>query len=124
MKKRDILIIAAVLAVALIAAVVSFRLLHRGGAEDLVNIYVDGELYKSVPLAEDQVIEVSQDGGQMNHIEIKDGVVRMLDSNCSNQNCVAMGPMSAEHPGLRFGVIVCLPHRVSVELLLASEEKG
>ncbi|SBW11053.1 conserved exported hypothetical protein [uncultured Eubacteriales bacterium] len=123
MKKRDIIIIGAVLAVAA-ALFAGAWLLARQGAEDYVNIYVGGELYKSVPLDEDQVVEVSQNGGLVNHIEIKDGVVRMLDANCSNQDCVDMGPMSAEHPGLMFGVIVCLPHQVSVELRLASEENG
>lgn len=124
MRKRDMIIIAAALALALIAAVVSSRGLHRGGAEDMVDIKVDGQLYESVPLNEDQVIEIKQDNGAINHIEIKDGTVHMLDANCANQDCVRMGSMSAIHPGPRFGVIVCLPNRVSIELRLASEEKG
>lgn len=124
MKKRDIIIIAAVLVVALAAAAVSFRFMYRGGPEDMVDIKINGEIYESVSLNEDKVVEIEQAGGFVNHIEIKDGVARMLDSNCGNQDCVGMGSMSAENPGLMFGFIVCLPHQVSIELRLASEEHG
>ncbi len=124
MKKRDLIIIAAVLAVALAAALVSARLLHGGGAKDMVDIKVNGQLYESVPLDENRVVEVRQDSGAVNHIEIKNGAVRMLDANCANQDCIRMGTMSADHPGAMFGVIVCLPHRVSVELRLADGAVG
>ncbi len=122
MKKRDIYIVIAVLVLAggLFAA---GRLLSRQGPEDYVNIYLGTQVYQTLPLDEDTVVEIKQAGGQVNHIEIKDGVVRMLDANCSNQDCLHMGSMSAEDPGLMFGVIVCLPHQVSVELHLAGEEQ-
>lgn len=125
MKKRDIIIIAAVLVVAAAAALFSYSYLHRGsGPEDYVNISVNGKLYEADPLSEDKVIEIDQGNGMINRIEIKNGVVRMLDSNCANQDCVNMGSMSAEDPGIMFGNIVCLPHQVSIELRLASEEQG
>lgn len=122
MKKRDILIVLAVLVLAG-ALFAGGRLLSGREAEDRVNIYLGTQIYKTVPLHEDAVVEVKQDDGKINHIEIKGGVVRMRDANCSNQDCVHMGSMSAEDPGLMFGVIVCLPHQVSVELRLAGEEQ-
>lgn len=123
MKKRDIMILAAVLAVAGVFLAAGYLISHQG-AEDRVNIYVGNQLFESVLLTEDRVVAVEQDGGYSNHVEIKDGVVRMLDSNCANQDCLQMGAMSAENPGLRFGSIVCLPHQVTVELRLANEELG
>lgn len=122
MKKRDIIIIAAVLALAAVLFAVNWFMTHQG-PEDYIDIRVGGTLYQSASLNEDQVIEVKQ-GENTNHIEIKDGVVCMKDSNCSNQDCVAMGSMSAEDEGVMFGIIVCLPHQVSIELHLASEEQG
>lgn len=125
MKKRDMIIIAAVLLAAAAAALFSYSYLRRGGGvEDYVNISIGGRLYEAAPLGEDKIIEIDQGNGMINHIEIKDGVVRMLDSNCANQDCVNMGSMSAGDPGIMFGNIVCLPHQVSIELRLASEERG
>ena len=121
MKKRDILIIAAVLVLAVGLYGVS-QLVMRQGPEDSVNIYIGNQLYERHSLREDTVVEVKQ-GDLVNHIEIKDGVVRMLDANCGNQDCVHMGSMSAKDQGLMFGVIVCLPHQVTVELRLAEEER-
>lgn len=123
MKKRDIIIIAVVLAIAALLLGAGYLLTHQG-PEDYVNIYVGNQLYETDPLNMDKVVEIKQDGGLSNHIEIKDGVVRMLDSNCSNQDCVKMGSMSAADEGLMFGVVVCLPHQVTIELRLASEEQG
>lgn len=120
MKRRDIIIIASVLAVALLAVAVNRYFFRGGGGEqDVVDIRVDGQLYQRLPLDEDTVIEVKQDSGAVNHIEVKDGAAFMRDSTCSNQNCVHMGSISAEDPML--GVIVCLPNRVSVELHLADK---
>lgn len=125
MKKRDIIIIAAILAVALAAFGIISAVMSRqeGGPEDMVYIYVKDQLYEADPLDEDKTVEIDQGDGIVNHVEIKDGKVRMLDSTCDNQNCVGMGSMSEEDPGPMFNFIVCLPHQVSIELRLASEEK-
>lgn len=122
MKKRDMIIIAAVVIVAAALFAAGWFITHQG-PEDYVNIYVGNTLYESDLLNEDKVVEIKQ-GDYENHIEIKDGVVRMKDSNCSNQDCVGMGSMSAEDQGIMFGIIVCLPHQVTIELRLASEEQG
>lgn len=126
MKKRDIILIAAILAVAVAAfGILSLVMAgQKGGAEDFVYIYVHDQLYEADPLGEDKVVEIDQGNGIVNHVEIKDGQVRMLDSSCDNQNCVGMGSMSKDDPGPMFNFIVCLPHQVSIELRLASEEQG
>lgn len=125
MKKRDMIIIGAILVVAVAAfGIISYVMSHQeGGLEDMVYIYVKDQLYEADPLNEDKTIEIDQGNGIVNHVEIKDGKVRMLDSTCDNQNCVGMGSMSKDDPGPMFNFIVCLPHQISIELRLASEEK-
>ena len=118
MKKRDILIIIVVLAVA-VGLLAARQFLTAGGEEDRVEVYLDSKLYQSLPLDQNTVLEIKQDDGGFNLVEIKDGVVRMMDANCPGQDCVHMRPMSADDLGSKFGVIVCLPHRVSLELHLA-----
>lgn len=121
MKKRDIFILAGVLAVAAVLFAASYFVTHQGTG-NFVEIYVGNALYTSVPLNEDTVVEVGQDDGGVNHVEVRDGTVRMLDSNCANQDCVRMGTISAEDEGIHFGTIVCLPHKVTVELRLGGAE--
>lgn len=123
MKKRDLLILGAVLAVAAVLLVAGYFISHSG-REDTVEVYLGNALYTSAPLNEDAVLEISQPDGAVNHVEIKGGAVRMLDSNCSNQDCVRIGPVSAENQGIHFATIVCLPHKVTVELRLGGEDEG
>ena len=125
MKKRDIIIIVAVLAVAFAAfiAVNLFRS-RESGVEDFVYIYLNDALYEADPLSEDKLIEIDQGDGKINHIQIKDGKVYMADSTCENQDCVEQGSMDAENVDTRpmRNWIVCLPNGISIELRLASEE--
>lgn len=78
---------------------------------DVVKITVDGQLYGTYSINNDCDIEVSQDG-HINHIIIKDGVVSMASSDCSNQICVNTKPISHTKDS-----IVCLPNKVVVEII-------
>ena len=81
MKKRDIIIIVAVLAVAF-AAFMAVNLFQsrESAVEDFVYIYVNDTLYEADPLSEDKLIEIDQGNGMVNHVQIKDGKVYMADS--------------------------------------------
>ncbi len=119
MKKRDVIIIVVVLVVAL-AGLVAVKLLTpkpEPGAEYYAYIYIGGELYEADPLDEDKLLEIDQGSGTVNHIEIKNGVVRMVDSTCPDKQCVGQGEMSAENYEQRLlPYIICLPNQIRIEL--------
>ena len=79
----------------------------------MVKIEIDGEEYMTVPLDEDQVITISNAHGT-NVITIEDGAVSVTEADCGNQVCVNTGAI--RDAGL---MIVCLPHRLSVEIVTA-----
>lgn len=126
MKKRDMIIIAVVLAVAAGLFAVSYVLSHKESAEDFVYVYVGSTLYEAAPLNEAKVIHIDQGSGKVNDVEITaDGHVFMKDSTCENQDCVKQGEMTAanveQRPMRNF--VVCLPNEISIEVRLASEEQ-
>ena len=122
MKKRDIIIIAVFLVVALLG-LGAVKLFAPTGNIRYADIYVDENLYEVVPLNEDAVIVVDQGDGKVNHIEVKDGEIFMSDSTCADLLCVTQGAMSAKNyenrPMLNW--IICLPNRVTVELRIETE---
>ncbi len=119
MKKRDIIIIVAVLVVAA-AGFLAMRLFSSGA--DYVYIYVNDALYEADPLNEDKLIEIDQGDGVVNHIQIKNGIVRMVDSTCPDKLCVKQGDLSAESYE-KFPVpIACLPNKVIIELKTQDKE--
>lgn len=125
MKKRDIIIIAAVLAVAVLG-MAAVRFFSPKGDSAYLRVYVNDQVYREVSLDEDQVIEIDQGSGVVNHVEIQDGAARMLDSTCPDQLCVGFGDMSVdnyEDRPLR-NWTVCLPNQVALELVLDSEAGG
>lgn len=88
------------------------------GQEDgaQVQVTVAGELYGIYDLNEGQTVSVRQ-GSKVNEIEIKDGQARMHAANCHNHDCIQEGAIS------RTGeTIVCLPHKVVVEVIGGEED--
>ena len=120
MKKWDVYIVLIALIMSIGFIIMDSWISPRSALpEDIVNIYIDGILFKTQLLEEDAVIDVNQGNGVSNSIEIKGGVARMSQATCSNQDCVRMAALRSDDVGLASkGVIVCLPHRVSVELQL------
>ena len=81
---------------------------HDSG--DTVKVTVNGKLFGTYRLSDDQTVEVKKNG-HINIIKIEDGKVRMESASCKNQVCVNTGRIS--HSGQS---IVCLPNRVSVTI--------
>lgn len=124
MKKRDLVIVAVVL---LVAAAGMLAVKFLSPAPDPVSptarILVGSYVYKTVSLDEDQIIEIDQGNDVVNHVEVKDGTIHMLDSSCPDQQCVDQGGVSPENYEDRplRNWIVCLPNQVTVELALEDE---
>ena len=83
-----------------------------------VEIKVDGEEHSKYVLDNniDKEIEVITDKGY-NIIQIQNGQVLVEESDCNNQLCVRKGVI--EEPG---EIIVCLPHKVVVQITGSSED--
>lgn len=122
MKKRDAIIIAVFLAVAVIGLVAVKAFAPKGNIT-YADIYVEDMLYEAVPLNEDTVITVDQGDGKINYVEVKDGTICMADSTCPDHLCVTQGAMSPDNyenrPMLNW--IICLPNKVTVELRIEQE---
>lgn len=85
-----------------------------------VNIYIDGQLKETLALpTEGETQYRVETDGSYNLLVLDSGGVRMTQSDCPHGDCVAQGYVSFDTMKTRplGGWIVCLPHRVSVELV-------
>ena len=76
-----------------------------------VSITVGGEVYKTLPLDSDAVIEVvtGENGEYVNTVTVKDGRVFVSYANCPDGICEDHRPIK-----YRGESIACLPHRLAV----------
>ena len=113
MKKKDFLLGGGILAVALVL----FLVMKVTGSEagNRIQVTVDGEVYGTYSLTEDQVIEVKE-GDFYNRIRIEDGKAYMEEANCPDGYCERQGKI-----GGGAQTIVCLPHKLVVEVLEADD---
>lgn len=112
-KKKDFLLGGGILAVALVL----FLVMKVTGSEagNRIQVTVDGAVYGTYSLMENQVIEVKE-GDFYNRIRIQDGKAYMEDANCPDGYCKRQGKISG---GAQ--TIVCLPHKLVVEVLAADD---
>ena len=115
MKKKEIIIIAIILVVAL-CGLIYFYLDHKD--ETLVEVIshdeVTGEdtVILQFDMMEDAYYELEVPNGHF-HIEVKDGRYRAIDVDCPNQNCVNVGW------GPSLGVytpIICIPNGITIQV--------
>lgn len=107
MKKKDIILIAAVLAISLIS-LAAIKMTQKDGKEVIVT--VEGkEVYKT-SIKKDQIYQIPEKNGT-NVMQIKDGKVTMKKADCKDQIC-------ADHKAIEKSgeTIVCLPHKVVIEI--------
>ena len=108
MKKADIILISAIIALSGLL----YLLLHRAPEEKLrVNIYIDGELVQSESISEIESPITIENAYGCNIIEIVTGTAEVTWSDCASQVCVRTGKIS--RPG---EVIACLPHHLLVAI--------
>lgn len=70
-------------------------------------IYINGELYKTLPLNEDTVLLVESKFGK-NTVVIENGSVYIKEADCPNKEC------EKESINDTFKSIICLPNRLSI----------
>lgn len=109
MKKRDIILIAAALALAGVLYAVSQ--ISLGGEASALVVTVDGEERLRRPLAVEDSYEIRQEDGSVNIIAVEDGAVYMKEANCRDGLCIRQGRMKNAAK-----TIVCLPHKLVVRI--------
>ena len=85
--------------------------LTRGEEGNQIRVTLDGKIYGTYSLSKDQTIEV-KDGDFYNRIRIEDGKAYMEEANCRMDTV-----KSRERSGGHTQTIVCLPHKLVVEVL-------
>ncbi|HCW04795.1 MAG TPA: NusG domain II-containing protein [Clostridium sp.] len=109
LKKYDYLVFA-LLACTTIASLTIPLIFNKDYSKSLVLIKVNGAEYKTIPLEKNSSVPVNIDG-KYNLIKVVDGKVHIEDANCPDKLCVKSGSIS--RPGKP---LVCLPHKLSVEI--------
>ena len=98
------------LVLALAAVVFSCFLPGRNESAAYAEVYLDGQVVKTVALTENQTFRISD--RYQNEITVKDGAIAFTASNCPGEDCVHSG--SIHSPGRS---LVCLPNRVEIRIL-------
>ena len=107
---RNDIILAAVFAAAAVALAVMFFLISGRKEGNTAVITADGREYGRYSLSADRTIEISSEKG-LNRVVIKDNAVHMEDADCPDGYCISRGNISKVGE-----TIVCLPHRLVVEI--------
>ena len=124
MGKKKNLVILGVIAVLIVVLAAAALLMPKSASvsgESEILITVDGKEWRRVPLSQPQTVAVEQEDGSRNEIVVTSEGAYMAFSSCDNQLCVHMGEVTLDNwetrPNQAF--IICLPNRVSVELIPA-----
>ena len=104
MKTRTYLLIFGAI-LALCAA--ALLLLPRMGDGKTAEIYLDGELIRTVDLGKNETFTVESERGS-NEITVENGTIRVSAATCPDQICVRRGACSDGAP------VVCLPNRLVI----------
>ncbi len=108
MKRRDILLLGDVTALAMIIMLMMRVFSHTG---ERVKISVDGTVIGEYPLDEENEVLIDGANGGFNRLVIRDGRADMVEADCPDKLCVHQAPVSRSG-----GSIVCLPHKVVVTI--------
>ena len=114
MKKGDKIFL--VVFIVIIIGWVAFRFFGDRVAldEKSVQIKVDGQVYTTIPFANIEgmrTIDLETERG-FNRITIDKDGAEIIEANCPDKICVHTAKITQPGP-----IIVCLPHRVSVEII-------
>lgn len=107
--KRELILIAAVLSLAL--ALLGGQALLRGHGT-VAQVMVAGEVVCTLPLAKNTRLEIPGALGTANVLVVENGAIRCESASCPDQLCVKQGRQT-----MAGGTIVCLPNKMAVTIL-------
>lgn len=116
MKKNDRIFLCVVFLVLAAVAAVFYLTRENYGAQ--VKVTVDGDLYGTYSLNENQEIRIQKDGVTTNVLVIKDGTADIIEADCPDKLCVHQRAISKTKE-----TIVCLPNKVVVEVAGSEESE-
>ena len=112
---KDVVFLGGLLLVGILLTVGIYLFSKTG---ESVRITIDGTVYGTYSLDEDREIPVKRDGSVINVVRIEDGSVRMEQATCPDALCIRQGAISRERQ-----TIVCLPHKLVVEVYGTHEQE-
>lgn len=107
MKKADVVLLISILLAALLCFGGYYFFFRDAG--NIVEITVDGNMYKTLSLETNTIIDIPSGKGQTNRLEIKNGKANMIEADCPDKLCVHQKQVEKNGETL-----VCLPHKVIV----------
>ncbi len=108
--KKDILLITVIVMIALVVFLFIHFFIKKDGS--MVVIKINGDINYKGSLYQSKELVVDGYQGGSNRIVIQDGFVYMADADCPDKLCEHMGKISKTGEN-----IVCMPHRVVVEIV-------
>lgn len=120
-KKWDIVIIILLVVLSFIPAVIFGVVLNKDYNSKYAQITVNGKVYKNIPLSAHkgkEIIEIKTESG-INVVSVKDDTIAIIEADCPDKVCVQPGYI--DKVGDR---LVCLPHRVMVEIKGDTSDDG
>ena len=108
MRKDIIFLVVVFIGLAGIAA--GFYLTHQNTGAS-VEVTVDGKVYGTYPIDEDDEIPIRKDGKTTNLLVIKDGKADVTEADCPDKLCVHQKAISKTNE-----TIVCLPDKVVITI--------
>ena len=115
-RKKDLIFIFSILIVAVFLLLIQRVYGNAQGEADMVKITVDQKLYGTYDLNKNQTITIQNDSG-INAIQIQNKDVWMEEADCPDGYCKEQGHISKNKQ-----TIVCLPHKLVVEISDDSEK--
>ena len=112
--KTWIVLLAAVL---IVCVGLSLWLLLPGQKASRAEVWLDGELYKTVDLSTDQTFTVSSDHGT-NTVTVEAGKIAVTAADCPDHHCMQRGFCDSG------AQIVCLPNRLVIKFVGEQEVDG
>ena len=112
-KRGDLI---AIIAVILLALAVLFSFLPNSDLTAVkAEIYLDGELIKTVDLSEEQTFIVGEH--YHNTVHVAEGKIAIIESDCPGRDCVHSGAINSSGR-----VLVCLPNSLEIRVLSAESD--
>lgn len=116
MKKLDLLIIIVLFIISLTPNIYYAKAdMGKTNSEKYLEIQVQGKIYKRIKISGhkgSEIINIENNNGHVNVVEIKEEYVSMKESDCKDQICVKSRPITNNGE-----TIVCLPNKVVLQIV-------